>query len=134
VGDDRTWVVEYTTHHAGALSDAERESLVRAAYARPVPGPGTHLDVSLSHVSPVAPGGDSATLDAIGLAPKSKDPTTASLRSQVDGSLAGVSGVPNVHVLRAKCEGEPVFDWENALIVVDETHHQILFSTGGFGL
>jgi hypothetical protein len=74
-----------------------------------------------------------SALDTIGLQESSPDPATAKARAELSAALRDIARTRGVTVFTASLHDAPDMYWENALIVVDEEHHQLVVATGGFG-
>lgn len=72
-------------------------------------------------------------LDTIGLQESSPDQGTRDERAKMLDALRDIARTRGVTVLTATLHDAPDMYWENALIVVDEEHHQLVVATGGFG-
>ena len=144
-GDGWVWVrnqggsfaVQWESDRRAALSNSETTSLAQAAFA-------FHLRMAdasmknrryLHRVETVAHDDASlgAALDAIGLSEDSPDAATASERAKLLSALRDAAARPGVTILRDSLDYQVDMYWEGALVVVDETHRQILFATGGYG-
>jgi hypothetical protein len=119
------------------LSDDDRMRLGRDGFRAflKIEGAGSDDHEYLSRLAPVANTSKalSEATDAIGLIPESSDAATHKARSALDSSLTTLASESDIHVYSGQANGDPNLAWAGALVVVDDAHHQLLISKGGFG-